>query len=399
MDAELLDNTQFIYEVALAKLELAALGADAEIKNGFRLFDTKGVGDVQVLIDRLAYFKRIGDKPTVYSKLIKYNQTRSINQYITHWFYPYKGKFHPQMIRALINYSQAKPGDLVLDPYIGSGTTCLEAQVLGIDSVGVDISPVCNVISKVKTQSVEVIDEIVEKTKGILSKNSGSSLSDFTNESDEKLGDAIEKIENEKVRNFFKVAKLISHSDESRRRRNFNIQFKLNVEKMLTSVKSYQDAIEKHNLTAGKTDIRCADARKLPLEKNSVDAIVTSPPYSIALDYVKNDAHSFSALGYDTTKIREDFIGVRGTNGNKIELYNQDLMKTYDEMYRVIKPGKVCSIVIGDATYMGSKVPTVKLTIDYCQNLGFKLEKNVDKIIYGIYNVMQKENILIFRKE
>ena len=74
-------------------------------------------------------------------------------------------------------------------------------------------------------------------------------------------------------------------------------------------------------------------------------------------------------------------------------------MKTYDEMYRVIKPGKVCSIVIGDATYMGSKVPTVKLTIDYCQNLGFKLEKNVDKIIYGIYNVMQKENILIFRKE
>ena len=139
MDAELLDNTQFIYEVALARLELKALGADAEITNGFREFDIKKAENVQTLIDRTAYFKKIGKEPTLYSKLIKYNQTRSINQYLTHWFYPYKGKFHPQMIRALINYSGAKPGDLVLDPYIGSGTTCLEAQVLGIDSIGTDV--------------------------------------------------------------------------------------------------------------------------------------------------------------------------------------------------------------------------------------------------------------------
>ncbi|MBI5228685.1 hypothetical protein HY991_01135 [Candidatus Micrarchaeota archaeon] len=399
MEAEVLKNTQFIYEVALARLELGALGADAEITNGFRIFNIKKPDSIKTLIDRLAYFKRVGSESTLYSKLITYNQTRSINQYLTHWFYPYKGKFHPQMIRALLNYSQVKPGDLVLDPYMGSGTACLEAQVLGIDSIGVDISPVCNLISKVKTQSVEVLDEIMDESSEIVNKSNGNSIANFGEKNGERLDDAIAKIKNEKVRNFFQVAKLISHSDESRRGRNFNTQFKNNVEKMLVSVKDYQRAIKKHGLKIGKTTIKQGDARELPLDGKSVDAIVTSPPYSIALDYVKNDAHALKALGEDVTKIRDGFIGVRGSNGTKLQLYDGDLKKTYDEMYRVLKPKKVCSIVIGNATFQGQEVKTVELTVDYCQSLGFQLEKNVEKIIFGLYNVMQKENILIFRKE
>mgnify|MGYP001423456285 FL=1 len=47
---------------------------------------------------------------------------------------------------------------------------------------------------------------------------------------------------------------------------------------------------------------------------------------------------------------------------------------------------------------MGEEVKTVEFTIDYCQKIGFKLIKNIDKIIFGLYNVMQKENILIFQK-
>jgi len=282
---------------------------------------------------------------------------------------------------------------------VGSGTACLESQVLGIDSVGVDISPVCNLITKVKTQSVEVLAEIMAESAEIVNHSNGNSLADFGGNNRAKLNDAIRGIKNEKVRNFFQVARLISLSDESRRGRNFNTQFKANVEKMLVSVKDYQDAIRTHHLKPGKTTIKQADARKLPLESKSVDAIVTSPPYSIALDYVKNDSHSLEALGEDTAKIRSEFIGVRGTNGTKIQLYDEDLKKTYDEMYRVLKPGKVCSIVIGNATFQTQEVKTVELTTDYCQSLGFKLEKNVEKIIYGLYNIMQKENILIFRKE
>jgi len=136
----------------------------------------------------------------------------------------------------------------------------------------------------------------------------------------------------------------------------------------------------------------------LPLEDESVDGIITSPPYSIALDYVKNDAHALQALGYNLTKIREEFIGVRGKDSERVRLYNEDMKRSLNEMHRVLKPGKYCVIVIGNATYQGKEIKTVEFFIDYCQKIGFKLVKNIDKIIYGLYNVMQKENILIFQK-
>ncbi|HDK26969.1 MAG TPA: hypothetical protein ENG48_07785 [Candidatus Atribacteria bacterium] len=395
MELELMDKVQFIYELALAKLELEGLSAKFETTNGMRKFKLLS-GDRDLLKKRVAYFKRINGQTTDYEKLIRFNQTKSINQYITHWFYPYKGKFHPQMIRALLNFIKVKEDDLVLDPFLGSGTTALESQILGINSIGVDVSPVCVLISKVKTQSIDVLKEI-KSIKDEILKHNGGTLMNF-NKKPKQLREAIESIDNEKVRNFFLVAELIAHSDRNRRRRDFNEAFSVNVEKMIKSVEDFNDAIKQVGIKLGKVKIEEGDSRNLKLEDNSVDGIVTSPPYSIALDYVKNDAHALEALGFDTKKIRDEFIGVRGTGAKRIELYNQDMMKSIDEMFRVLKPGKFCVIVIGDASYFGERIKTVDFTINYAEKIGFKLIKNIDKIIFGLYNVMQKENILIFQK-
>ncbi|BCU69691.1 TRM11 family SAM-dependent methyltransferase [Stygiolobus caldivivus] len=51
----------------------------------------------------------------------------------------YRGNFAPQIPRAVI-LKYTKPGDLVLDPMVGSGTTCVEAILLGRDCIGVDIN-------------------------------------------------------------------------------------------------------------------------------------------------------------------------------------------------------------------------------------------------------------------
>ena len=104
-------------------------------------------------------------------------------------------------------------------------------------------------------------------------------------------------------------------------------------------------------------------------------------------------------LGFDVSKMRNDFIGVRGTGKNRVELYNEDMKKSYSEVYRILKPDKYAVIVIGNATYQGKEIKTVEFTIDYMENIGFRLVKNINKIIFGLYNVMKKENILIFRKE
>lgn len=391
----LFDNVQFIYELALAHLELKALGVKFKVTNGLREFNLlKEPEDVEILKRKLAYFKLIKGKYTDYFYIVRKNQTRSVNQYLTHWIYPYKGKFHPQMIRALLNIIGLNKGDTVLDPFIGSGTTAVEAQLLGINCVGIDISPLCVLQSKVKTESIDAFPEILEWKEEILSKL-GINL---FNLDDKALDKVIDKIPNEKVRNFYLMAKLVAVSDNTRRKKDFTKAFRKNLDLMIASVKDYVDVVKELNLKLGKVDIKVGDSRNLPLEDNSIDGIVTSPPYSIALDYVSNDSHALKTLGYDLKELREEFIGVRGKGHKRIDLYNEDIKRSLEEIYRVLKPEKFAVIVIGNATYQGKEIKTVEFIIDYAQKVGFKLVKNIDKIIFGLYNVMQKENILIFKK-
>lgn len=391
----LLDNVQFIYELALAQLELQSLGVNFQVTNGLREFKLLKNEDLEELAKRAAYFKIVNGKYTDYFKIIQKNRTRSVNQYLTHWIYPYKGKFHPQMIRALLNTIGLEEGDTVLDPFIGSGTTAIETQLLGIGCIGIDISPLCVLQSRVKTESIEVLDKILEIRNEIINRIKPTFLSQENKSSLE----VINSLDDEKVRNFYKMAYLVAVSDSARRGRDFERSFYNNLDLMINSVKDFQDIVKELNLKLGKVEIKTGDSRALPLGDASIDGIITSPPYSIALDYVSNDAHALKVLGHELPEIREEFIGVRGKGSERINLYNQDMMRSYEEMYRVLKPNKFAVIILGNATYMGEEVNTVKFTIDYCKKIGFDFVRNIDKIIFGLYNVMQKENILLFQKK
>ena len=394
-DLTLLDNVQFIYELSLAELELRVLGADYEVTNGLREFKLNNKSNelTEGIIKRSSYLKSVGQKFTDYFHIIQKNRTRSVNQYLTHWIYPYKGKFHPQMIRALLNIIGLKEGDIVFEPFSGSGTTALEAQLLGINFIGIDISPLCVLQGKVKTKAIYAIDEII-KLKNILILKLKPSL--FNSEGD--FYKVLKDIENEDVRDFYTLARLLAVSDEARRGREFEQSFIKNLNLMIDSVKDYKEISGKLNLSLGSIDLKKGDSRNIELPDNSVDGIITSPPYSIALDYVDNDAHSLEDMGYQLNEIRVNFVGVRGKGKERVDLYNSDMKKSYSEMYRILKPNKYAVIVIGNATYQGQEVKTVEFTIDHMTGLGFKLERNILKLIFGLYNVMKKENILIFRK-
>src|SRR2546425_1055642 len=54
------------------------------------------------------------------------------------------------MIKALINVMGLRPGDTVLDPMMGSGTVLIEAKLMGIKSVGTDVSPFCRFMTRAK---------------------------------------------------------------------------------------------------------------------------------------------------------------------------------------------------------------------------------------------------------
>ena len=393
---ELFWNVQFIYELGLAMMELESFGVNYSTKNGLRTFNALEIPDLEKFSNRTAYFQKIDNQPTLYSKLVEKNVTRSINQYLTHWIYPYKGKFHPQMIRALLNYMNINTGEIILDPFIGSGTTALEAQLLGINCMGVDISEVCYLVSKVKTSSHSYISQLKLQLEDFIK----TLLENKKDNVEALIAKKISEIDKEDIGNFFKVAELIAHSDKSRRRKkDFSNSFLVNANKMMTSTIDYANCIEENNLTLGDVSISRNDARKLSFPDNNFDGIITSPPYSIALNYVENDKHALKTLGHNIEKIKDDFIGVRGKGSTKIELYNEDMKKAYTEMDRVLKSEKYCTIIIGNARIDKEEIRTVEQTIEIFKEMNYSLEKNIEKIIFGLYNIMQKENILIFKKD
>jgi hypothetical protein len=69
---------------------------------------------------------------------------------LTHNFYRYPARFSPKFVRAAIT-ALSEPGDLILDPFMGGGTTLVEALALGRHAVGTDISSLAAFISEVKT--------------------------------------------------------------------------------------------------------------------------------------------------------------------------------------------------------------------------------------------------------
>lgn len=82
--------------------------------------------------------------------------SRRRNDYLTHGFHKYKAKFFPRLARSLINFTCPQSAGVVLDPYCGSGTTGVEAMLLGLECLQFDIDPLSVEIANAKAQYKDV---------------------------------------------------------------------------------------------------------------------------------------------------------------------------------------------------------------------------------------------------
>ena len=106
-----------------------------------------------------------------------------------HRLHPYKGKFIPQLVEYFLS-RHFKKGDIVLDPFSGSGTTLIQANEMGIHSIGIDISEFNNIITQVKFADVDLI-KLHKKINKILNELSSleknNKIFDFEKKLKEKL--------------------------------------------------------------------------------------------------------------------------------------------------------------------------------------------------------------------
>jgi DNA modification methylase len=356
--------------------------------------------------------------------------------YATHGLFPYRGKFHPQMIKGLINIMGLRPGDTVLDPMMGSGTVPVEACLMGIRSIGIDASPFCRFMAQTKidaltmslsraSKALKNVDEVFAyfqkkigpATRGRRSRTGSrgrgymsvmESGAEYVSEEgrDQLAG---KERETSNTYNFLLLAYLdaAGYAERSERKSPLE-QFGAILERYLFVAEKIQRVLRGLEDELGSSTVMEGDARSLQIENDTIDGIVFSPPYSFAIDYLENDAFHLDYLGTDTDKLREIMVGLRGRNlREKFELYKEDMRKILSECSRVLRKGRLCTIIVGTNANQLSKALGVPLDevpglheilVEMALPHKLSLVRSLSRSIVGISNTMRREYILFLQR-
>jgi len=429
---ELLPQVNQVYELELAFLESHLLTDDEIIRNG-------------------AYFAQVGDTLTRHFlmcsgepvRLPKHSSSRlrlffKANQfktgYATHGLFPYRGKFHPQMVKGLLNVMGLKPGETVLDPMMGSGTALIEARLMGIRSVGIDASPFCRFMTQAKLDAMTVplaparaamedwpVVYQYFQTRGAQPTNQSAAkggdpqrtlmplLEPGSRSGQSRQAQLPEGCHAKEVRDFLLLAYLdgAGYSQRSSRKAPRE-QFRAILERYLFVAEKIQQVLAGIEADLAEATALEGDARHLPLDDSSIDGILFSPPYSFAIDYLENDSFHLDFMGVDVPGLREKMIGLRGrTLRQKFDLYRRDMDQVLSECARVLRPGRICAVIVGTnsnqlSSILGVAPSTVggidEMMVGLASPYGLQLVRKLTRQITGMANTMRDEHILLLQR-
>ena len=168
----------------------------------------------------------------------------------------------------------------------------------------------------------------------------------------------------------------------------------------INQVRSFIEVSQELKLKLGDGEIILGDASDLSTIKNSsIDGIITSPPYSFAIDYAENDRPQLEYLGYEVEKLKGEMIGLRGKGRKeRLKKYFDDMSKVMGEISRVLRRGKYAVIIIGSNDIQTGGIRLENKIKEFGSMHGLTLVREIRKPIKGIRNTMHEEFVLIFRK-
>ena len=357
------------FERHLAFEELRALGGDLlSPRDGDETtasaFLLRGPVKPTILRDALAYWRSIGPEPegltaqvrgeatlaaanngTFLADLdhrqlptdpVKLSRKRCL-RYATHGMHEYRGKFFPQLVRALVNIARVPPDGIVLDPMGGSGTTLVEARLAGRTGYGLDINPLSVFIADIKCRAltlsprslVNAYEHMQRTLSGATSTGKRRYFRSLPDTDQAYLDrwfapsvlddldlvqEAISNLRTNAVRDYYRVClsnvlRGVSWQNEDDlrvRRKVLDLAPGESIRRFLKeSLRSTKATVafnaQRREHPLGRHVMLEADARQassaFPEAIGNVHAIVTSPPYATALPYIDTDRLSLTYLG------------------------------------------------------------------------------------------------------
>ena len=319
-----------------------------------------------------------------------------------HWF---PGNFIPQIPAYLIQLLSV-PGDLVLDPFCGSGTTGVEAIHLGRRALLTDINRASIQVTRGKIATV-VNPRLCKDLQTLLLKLvwEGILRSDQTGRNNEGSHPELSRWFHEdtlaQLRYVWRIIESSTYDDlravlemifsdtlfgcalitgartsTGRRRRHHwgwiadNVRpdrptwhnaIKLFRDRVLHTV----DILEtQYNPCHESVTIRREDARNLSVPDSSVDLVVTSPPYLGMIDYALANRLTYLWMGWSLKEDKDMEIGARFRRGRlRAEAeYLESMSVASHQIVRALRRGRYCAIVIGDSRkYRGMAIKVVEL--------------------------------------
>ncbi len=295
-----------------------------------------------------------------------------------HRLHPYHGKFIPQLVEALLA-RYLEPGDHVLDPFAGSGTTLVQALESGLDATGVDIAAFNCLLMRVKTAPYDLaelgaelqrVSERIDSLPRKRARASGYLRTWYAPQAAAELFAFRDLIPESRHRDVLRV--ILSRAARSARRAaHFDLEAPKEpqrgeywchkhrrecrpVESAAGFLRRYTlDTLARIEAFAQVRDaereatVLHGDARELELA-GPYDGILTSPPYPGLIDYHEQHRYAYELLGLDDRREREIGAAASGTSLASLEAYRVGIAAVLARAAAALRPDAPVLVVVND---------------------------------------------------
>lgn len=312
-----------------------------------------------------------------------------------HGIHPYPCKFPPEAIADFLP-SRGR----LLDPYCGSGTTLLEAGVRGLEVVGFDCNQIAVLISRCKL--LDISEDAAERVREAcadalaLSASAPNShdLPDFHGRDHwfspvaraeyglhRFMLDRWHRWSPEWIVYAVAVSSTVNRfSNQDSETRYARVERHVQLGQISQAIAKKLDGIVAALAQRGQLGVDSVervhegDIRQgLPVEDESIDVVITSPPYANTMDYYLYHKQRMNVLGLDFKAAQKSEIGSRWEFSSlkaPLEKWNADYLEGLRMIARTLRPGGTAVVIIGDSQVAGQLVDGGRLTLDCGQALG-----------------------------